>query len=233
MSAMALAEERIPLRWSGIFAGAVVALAIGWAGDLVGGLLAMIQPGESSFWGWLGGFITLAFVVTGAAIGGYLASRCAGGLTRNEGAVHGLLVWGLFGAVSALTFAILGGNVSLVTGNSPGRIRLALGFGSLGLIFALGAALLGGALGRTSLKVRKGIRERIRQGLREEVEYARAPGVATPPPGTEREVLVSRQTAPGEHASPEQRESYRTGASFPEEYPPEGRGSGEPPPSVH
>ena len=63
------------LRWGAILAGAVVAIAAAWAGELLGTLIALIEPGESSAWAWLGGILALAATLVGAFAGGWLAGR--------------------------------------------------------------------------------------------------------------------------------------------------------------
>lgn len=142
-------SESWRLRWGAIFAGAAVAIAVGWTGELLGGLLAMIEPGESSGWGWFGGLVTLAMLMLGTFAGGFLAARSAGVSSRAAGALHGIVVWGLLGTTSALLFAVLGGNIALVSGGTAGAIRLALGFAMLGLLGALFAATLGGIAGQS------------------------------------------------------------------------------------
>ncbi|WP_373046185.1 hypothetical protein [Vulgatibacter sp.] len=142
-----MGERRTGLRWAAIFAGTVLAVATAWTGELLGSLIALIEPGESSAWGWLGGIVTLGMVVVGALVGGYVAARTAGADSRTSGLLHGLLVWGLYGTASATLFAILGGNLALVAGATAGAIRLAIGFAMLALFGALFGAAAGGVIG--------------------------------------------------------------------------------------
>ena len=134
------------LRWGAVLAGAVLAIASSWTGELLGGLLALIQPGESSAWGWLGSIVALAMTVAGAFAGAWVAARSAAVTERMQGMLHGLVVWGVFGTASAALFAILGGNLALVAGATAGAVRLAIGFAMLGLLGALLASVAGGAL---------------------------------------------------------------------------------------
>jgi hypothetical protein len=134
------------LRWGAIFAGAVLAIATSWTGELLGGLLSLIQPGESSAWGWIGGIVALAMVMAGAFAGAWVAARTAAASDRTQGMLHGLVVWGVFGTASAALFAVLGGNLALVAGATAGAVRLAIGFAMLGLMGALLASVAGGAL---------------------------------------------------------------------------------------
>lgn len=143
---VAVREGGIGLRWGAIFAGAVVAMATAWVGELMGGLLGLIEPGESSGWSWAGGLLTLAITLVGAFAGGWIAARIAGLQERSAGLLHGVVVWGLLGTSSALLFAILGGNIALVIGATAGALRMAIGFAMVVLLGALLAAAAGGAM---------------------------------------------------------------------------------------
>lgn len=195
------------LRWSGVFAGAVVALALAWTGELFGGLFAMLRPGESSGWAWLGGIVNLALLVIGTFAGGFVASKIAGASSRTEGLLNGLVVWGLLGTASWVLFAILGGNVALVVGATAGAVRLALGIGMFALALGLIASLAGGATAATGRRVR--FETRRRQPL-ETGTGATTPRYAEPPD--------QRVTTEGP-----------AGPSYPGSRPPEG----PIPPSVH
>lgn len=159
---MNVSERRgMGLRWGAVLAGAVVAVATAWAGELLGSLLGLIEPGESSAWGWMGSVLALAMVVLGAFAGGWIAARLADARTRAEGLIHGLVVWGVFGTVSAALFAILGGNLALVAGATAGAVRLAIGFAMLGLLGALFGAAAGGTVAASEthgMRVRRGRR---------------------------------------------------------------------------
>jgi len=125
------------LNWRAILAGGVLAIGAAWAGELLGGLLSLIEPGESSAWGWLGGILALGMTLAGAFAGGWIAARAAGADERSNGLLHGLVAWGVFATASALLFAVLGAH-------HQGAVRLALGFAMLGQLGALLAAAAGG-----------------------------------------------------------------------------------------
>lgn len=132
------------LRWSGVIAGAAVAIAATWTGQLINGLFITFTPEGTSAWSWLGALVGLVAVVAGTWVGGYVAARVAIVETRREAMLHGLIVWGLLGVVSSMLFAILGGNVPLVVGATTGALRLALGVGMVGLVLGLISSLSGG-----------------------------------------------------------------------------------------
>jgi len=154
------ARRGVQLRWGAVLAGAFVAVATAWAGELLGSLLGLIEPGGTSAWGWIGSLIALAVVVIGAFAGGWIASRIADARDRTEGVLHGLVVWGVFGTASAMLFAILGGNLALVAGSTAGAVRLAIGFAMLGLFGALIAAAAGGTLAAGAAEDRRAGRGR-------------------------------------------------------------------------
>src|SRR5690606_28881235 len=79
------------LNWRAILAGGVLAIGAAWAGELLGGLLSLIEPGESSAWGWLGGILALGMTLAGAFAGGWIAARAAGADERSNGLLHGLV----------------------------------------------------------------------------------------------------------------------------------------------
>lgn len=198
-------ESTWHLGWAGVIAGAAIAIACTWTGDLFNGMLSMLTPGESSGWAWIGSLLGLAALVAGAGIGGYVASRVGGAQSRSEGMLHGLVVWGILGFVSSMLFAILGGNVPLVVGTTPGAMRLALGFGMLGLLGGLATSLIGGAFGAT----------------REAVEFRRLAAAGR---------RERRKTPHQPRAWPGEEE--RTTTTWSSDNPPKGPGGGVPP-SVH
>jgi hypothetical protein len=88
------------LSWGAVFAGAVVALAV-WAMLYALGLavgLLVLNPDTPStlrassiftgIWGMIAPLLSLF-------VGGLVASRCAGVVRRLDGAIHGLVMWGL------------------------------------------------------------------------------------------------------------------------------------------
>ena len=158
------------LHWGALLGGAVIAVSIGWLGELVGGLFMLFQPGESSVWGWIGGLLTVVFWAGAAFVGGFVASRSADRHTRAGGMVYGAVVWGLMGAFGALLFALLGGTVGLLAGGTAGAARLSLGIGILALLASAAGAVMGGLAGQTEAL----------QTLAEEEEEEERPGRGTP-----------------------------------------------------
>lgn len=137
------------MHWGAIFGGAAIAVAIGWIGELFGGLFTLFRPGTSGVWSWLGGLLNVIFWAGGAFVGAFVASRVANRATRAGGLLDGLVVWGLIGAFAALVFSLLGGNVALLAGATAGGARLSLGVGIVSLMGAFIAAMLGGLAGQT------------------------------------------------------------------------------------
>ncbi|MDF3068727.1 MAG: hypothetical protein K0R38_4328 [Polyangiaceae bacterium] len=94
----ALASPR--LRWSAIFGGAVAALGIAtllYALGLALGL-SWIDPNDAGSLRPSGIFSGIWLVVVSLValfIGGYVAARGAGAVSRGSGALHGLVMWGL------------------------------------------------------------------------------------------------------------------------------------------
>lgn len=160
------------LNWGALFGGAAIAVAIGWLGELLGGLFFLFTPGESSIWGWIGGLLTLAFWAGAAFVGGFVASRSADRHTRAGGMLYGAVVWGLMATFGALIFALLGGSVGLLAGGTAGAARLSLGIGILSLLAAAAGAVLGGLAGQTEAL----------QAMEEE-ERTSGRGVELTPPG--------------------------------------------------
>lgn len=99
---------RVPfnsLRWSGIFAGLVVGIATNLFLLLLGAAtgLAVFDVGESSGSAALAaGLWNAVCMVVAAFCGGYVAARTAGMRRASDGALHGVVAWGLTMLVSAL-----------------------------------------------------------------------------------------------------------------------------------
>ena len=112
--------------WGAVFAGAVVAVAIGLMLNALGAgvAAAMVDaaqrdtPSATSF--GIGGAIWLLVSnLIGLAVGGYAASRLSGNADDTDGTLHGLAVW----ATSFLISAVLVGN--LVTGAASSATQAA------------------------------------------------------------------------------------------------------------
>jgi hypothetical protein len=189
--------SRVP--WGAILAGAVVAVGGGWLGELFGGSISLGGGGRGAT--WVSGILSLGLLVAGALVGGWAAARLGAAIGRGRGAMIGLVVWGGLATYSAFNFALLGCNIALVAGDAAGAVQVALGMTTLGLVLALPAALAGGTIGATG-------EARAWAGARRD----RGAGVA----GREREVFVERRPGPGEALPEGRRESYVSGASYPE-----------------
>jgi|GEM_PF-3250754 len=148
------------LHWGALLGGAVIAVSIGWLGELIGGLFMLFRPGESSAWGWVGGLLTVIFWACAAFVGGFVAARGADRHTRVGGMVYGAVVWGLMGAFGALLFALLGGTVGLLAGGTAGAARLSLGVGILSLLASAVGAVMGGLAGQSEALQSLGEEER-------------------------------------------------------------------------
>ncbi len=160
------------LSWRSILAGVVSGLAI-WVmlytlGVAIG--MTAIDPGEPNTLqatGWFSGIWTLVVPIVALFVGGLVAGRGAGPVTRGEGALHGLVTWGLTILIGAWFVSnVVAGAINIGSQLSrempnPGAFGLDLStqieavdaaarffwslFGSIAL--AMLAALAGGALG--------------------------------------------------------------------------------------
>ncbi|WP_240048391.1 hypothetical protein [Crenalkalicoccus roseus] len=128
------------ISWGAVFAGVVVALAIGITLNLLGlgvgattiDATARDTPAASSLGIGAALWILVANLI-GLAIGGYVAARLSGTADATDGTLHGLVVWG---ACALLSVALLGNAVvglasSAVQGASNALGGLASGVGSI------------------------------------------------------------------------------------------------------
>lgn len=88
------------LSWGGIFAGFVVATAIQMVLTTLGAAIGMaaFDPGQGDSASSLGIGAAIWFAVTALIsmfVGGMTAGRLAGVLTRGDGMLHGVVMWGL------------------------------------------------------------------------------------------------------------------------------------------
>jgi hypothetical protein len=119
------------ISWGAVFAGAVVALGI-WAMLYALGLavgMAVLDPDDPGTVKSSGIFTGIWGLITPLAalfVGGVVAARCSGVIRRLDGAIHGLVVWGLATVAGAWLVANL--LSTLVTGAaSVGRTALETG----------------------------------------------------------------------------------------------------------
>ena len=109
------------VRWGAVFAGLVVALALQAVLTLLGtaiGLTAM-DDGAGRGLGIGAGIWLILSILVSLYVGGLVTGRLAGVLTRGDGALHGILMWGLS---TILALYLLASGVSSILG---GAVQLA------------------------------------------------------------------------------------------------------------
>jgi hypothetical protein len=115
------------LSWGAVFAGLVVATALQIVLTLLGtavGLTAW-DPGESARgFGIAAGVWAILSILISLFVGGLATGRLAGILRRKDGALHGVLLWGLS---TILTLWLLASGVSTVAGGAFRMVGDALG----------------------------------------------------------------------------------------------------------
>ncbi len=112
------------LSWGAVFAGLVVATALQIVLTLLGTAigLAAWDPGDSARGLGIGaGIWAIVSILISLFVGGSTTGRLAGIITRKDGALHGVLLWGLS---TILTLWLLASGVSALAG---GAFRLAGG----------------------------------------------------------------------------------------------------------
>ncbi|MDQ3388273.1 MAG: hypothetical protein M3483_02090 [Gemmatimonadota bacterium] len=116
------------LSWGAIFAGFVIATAVQMVLSTLGVAIGMsaFNPGDGDSASGLGIAVAIWFALTAMVslfIGGLVTGRLAGILTRNDGRLHGVVLWGL-STLLAVYFAsiglgrLTGGVFDLVTGTT-------------------------------------------------------------------------------------------------------------------
>jgi len=134
------------LSWGGIFAGFVVATALQMVLTVLGAAVGMaaFDPGQGDSAASLGIGVALWFAVTALVsmlIGGMTCGKLAGILTRGDGMLHGVIMWGL-----SLLLAVYLGSTGV--GKVLGGIT---GFLGQTASSAVGGAVSGaGAMGATA-----------------------------------------------------------------------------------
>jgi hypothetical protein len=210
-------QQQRSLSWSGILAGAALAIGAGWTGELLGGWLALAGNVQGNAAVAAGLAMWLVFVCAGAGFGGWIAGRTAS-QGRGAGALHGAIVWGVSGAFGAATFAILGGNVPLVTGNTGAAMQAGFAYSFFGMVLALPLAVIGGMAATQPLRRARRI---LVKPPREDVEKARTRRSTEETPQLQtRTHHIEVETADGTRRA----DTYREGVSYP---PGDGR------PSIH
>ena len=140
------------LSWGAIFAGFVIATAIQAVLSVLGAAIgfAAFDPGQGDSFGSLSIGVAVWFAVTAMIslfVGGLTTGRLAGVLTRGDGRLHGIVVWGL-STLLAIYFAsigagrLLGGAFSFATSTTSAVVG-----STVGAVGQLGTAAIGGAGG--------------------------------------------------------------------------------------
>jgi hypothetical protein len=119
------------ISWGSVFAGAVIAVAIGVAFNILGLAfgLAAVRPGDSdtseAFTAGAGLWLALSTVL-GMLVGGYVAARSAHNPDHHEGILHGATVWAVgFMLALFLTGSTVGGIASSGLQAAGGATRAA------------------------------------------------------------------------------------------------------------
>ncbi len=147
------ARSRIGLR--AILCGVIVMLAIQLVMIVFGAAVGLtaVHPSAAAEKGvgiGLYVWLTLSFIVA-AFFGSWFASSTARAISRGEGLLHGVLIWGIMALISTW---VIGGAVSQILGSALGNAQDQKALAQVGLwglflllILPLFAALIGGALG--------------------------------------------------------------------------------------
>lgn len=118
------------LSWGAVFAGLVVATALQIVLTLLGAAIGFSawQPGESAKALGIGaGIWAIISVLISLFIGGRTTGRLAGLLTRTDGILHGILLWGLS---TIFTVWLLASGVRALAGGATGLMGNVLGIGA-------------------------------------------------------------------------------------------------------
>jgi hypothetical protein len=147
---------RVPgqrLWWSAIFGGTFFALGImlilGLFGVAVGAAAGAQGVGQGvKIWTGIWSLVTLFF---GFLAGGWLSARASGGVSKFDGRIHGLVVWGL-GSAALFYFAVtsttrLGAIAAQSIALSPGFVRNATATAAAWMVVATICGLIGAIVG--------------------------------------------------------------------------------------
>lgn len=138
------------LSWGAIFAGFIVATALQMVLSVLGIAVgfAAFDPGQGDSAGELGTGAALWFALTAIIslfVGGLTTGRLAGVLTRGDGRLHGVVVWGL-STLLAVYFASIGAG-TLMGGafDFAARTTSAVAGSAVGAVGQIGSAAAGQA----------------------------------------------------------------------------------------
>jgi hypothetical protein len=149
------------LSWGAVFAGLVVATALQIVLTLLGTAvgLAAWDPGDSaSGLGIAAGIWAILSILISLFVGGLATGRLAGLLRRKDGALHGVLLWGLS---TILTLWLLASGMSALAGGAFRLVGGALGATTNAAAQTAGAGATGHSGSVESLKDRaEGVAQR-------------------------------------------------------------------------
>ncbi|HEY9517519.1 MAG TPA: hypothetical protein VIQ74_17805 [Gemmatimonadaceae bacterium] len=151
--------------WGAVFAGLVVALALQAVLTLLGtaiGLTALDGATGREFGIGAGIWLILSILVS-LYVGGLVTGRLAGVLTRGDGALHGVLMWGLS---TVLGLYLLASGVSSLLG---GAVQLA----SSGAAGTAGTAAQGGRVAQSMDSAARSMMDTIQESAGEVVSNTR------------------------------------------------------------
>ncbi len=139
--------------WGAIFSGAIVAVVISMALNILGVAIGastvnVVQgstPSAASF-GIGGGIWLLVSNLIALAVGGYVAAHLSGVTERGDAALHGLSVWAMTTLIAAVLLGSLTGSVVSTVGSGVSSVVGGTASGISNLAFAAG----GTALNRTN-----------------------------------------------------------------------------------
>ncbi|MFC0410276.1 hypothetical protein [Roseomonas elaeocarpi] len=136
---------RSRISWGAIFAGAVIALAIGLMLNVLGAAVGATlvdatsrQTPDASSFGIGAGIWLLVANLIGLAVGGYAAARLSGTADGTDGTLHGFAVWAATFLVSAVLLGNLVAGVGATAANGVAGVVGSLGRGAGSLVSGIG-----------------------------------------------------------------------------------------------
>ena len=138
------------ISWGAIFAGALVAVAIGAMLNILGAAIgatsvdavARSTPSASTF-GIAGAVWVLVANLVGLAVGGYVAARLSGTSDKPDATLHGLAVW----ATAFIVSAVLVGNLAAGAGSAAGSAISSIAGGATQAVSTVAGGAAAGAAG--------------------------------------------------------------------------------------
>ncbi len=189
--------------WGAVFAGAVVAVAIGLMLNALGaGVGAMLvdatqreTPSAGSF--GIGAAIWLLVAnLIGLGVGGYVASRLSGNADDTDGTLHGMAVWGTTFLISAILVGNLVAGAASMATSAASNIVGGVARGAGAAMPAMGGRESGGGIASAA----QGLVDRVQSTL----SSGGAPGAMTKEQRqAEMGTLVTRRVMDGSLSGPD------------------------------